>query len=206
MLNLFAVSACCTHHFSMLCLMKSIKGIHRAMSVGSMQQHVTLMFMNNSHIKCDWLDGKSQQPSVKKAQNNTAGLYYITIKDLSPRECHYPSTIIYVQMAPNLLLPPPPKGSVCVWRCSHCMGLVYALQLFNQPSKHFRKLDCLSVIQSSHDTFPDCVRCCKRLAALREPSLASSHLVVSFEIDFGILMKTFKGCIGPAPGFTSLTL
>ena len=78
------------------------------------------MFLNDSHIERDWLDvdSNSQQATMKKAANSAAGLYCITIKGISPGECHYLSTSIYVQMAPNLLLPPPTTtGSVCVWRC-----------------------------------------------------------------------------------------
>lgn len=108
------------------------------------------MFLNDSHIKRDWLDvdSKSQQPSMKKAENSTAGLYCITIKDFSPRECHYLSTSIYVQMAPNLLLKPPPTGSVCVRGCSHCMGLCtrYLSTQSRDCIKILRKFVCLSIV------------------------------------------------------------
>ncbi len=68
-------------------------------------------------------DVESQQASKKKAENITAGLYCISIKDISPGECHYLSTSISVQMAPNLLPPSLKTGSVCVWRFSHTTGL-----------------------------------------------------------------------------------
>lgn len=42
---------------------------------------------------------------MNELEDNTAGLYCITIKGISPRECHYLSTSIFVQMAPNLLPP-----------------------------------------------------------------------------------------------------
>lgn len=100
---------------------------------------VRLMFLNDSHIKRDWLDvdSKSQQASINETENNTAGLYCITIKDISPRECHYLSSSIYVQMAPNLLLPlPTTTDTVCVWRCSHSTGVCVCIIVIqtNQPN------------------------------------------------------------------------
>lgn len=91
------------------------------------------MFLNDSHIKRDWLDVDSerQQPSMKNGENNTAGLYCITIKDFGPRACHYLSTSIYVQMASNLLLQPPPTGCLCVEMLA-LYGLAFALKLFKQ--------------------------------------------------------------------------
>lgn len=83
---------------------------------------VRLMFLNDGHIKRDWLDvdAKGQRASMNETDNNTAGLNCITIKDIGPRECHYLSTSIYVQMAPNLLLPHSHTHAVGV--CSHGAG------------------------------------------------------------------------------------
>lgn len=103
------------------------------------------MLLNDSHVKLDWLDVgcKRQQVSVKKAENSTAGLYCIAIKDISPRECHYLYTSIYVQMAPNLLLPPPPTGSVCVWRCSHSRGLcLHSSYSTKSTQSHYKDIVC----------------------------------------------------------------
>lgn len=77
------------------------------------------MFLNDSCIKPDCLDvdSKSRQHSMKEVGSSTAGLYFITIKGLGHGECHYLSTSIHVQMAPQ------PAGAVCVCVCIHCMGL-----------------------------------------------------------------------------------
>lgn len=79
------------------------------------------MFSTDCHIRDDWLDAdrESRQPGVRKAEDSTAGLYCITIKAFSHEECHYLSTSIYVQMAPNLLLPPPRICRVCVYGDSY---------------------------------------------------------------------------------------
>lgn len=141
---------------------------------------------------------------MKKAENSTAGLYCIAIKDISPRECHYLSTSIYVQMAPNLLLPPPTTGFVCVRRCLHWMDLFMHYSDPNPP-KEIRKFDCLSMI--SCGMFPDYMRCWIRLwPALREGEGTMLHPVWHLHtwIDFKIVMQTFTvdgGHQGPAPGY-----
>lgn len=68
---------------------------------------------------------------MKQADNCTAGLYRFAIKDWSPRECHYLSTSIYVQMAPNLLQPPTNRVFLCSGMLT-LYGLVYALSLGKQ--------------------------------------------------------------------------
>lgn len=93
-------------------------------SVMRIRSVVRLMFLNDSHTKHDWLDvdSKSQQAT----ENNKAGRQCSAIKDISPWECHYLSTSIYVQMAPNLLLPTT-TDTVCGWRRSHSKGTCCAL-------------------------------------------------------------------------------
>lgn len=83
------------------------------MSTGSKDR---LMFLTYSHIKRDWLDvdSQSQQACVDKMENNTAALYCIAIKDISRGECHYLSSSVHVQMAPNLLPPATITDCLCV--------------------------------------------------------------------------------------------
>lgn len=146
---------------------------------------------------------------MKKAgKNSAAGLHCIAIKDISPRECHYLSTSIYVQMAPNLLLPPP-RTTVCASRRSQSTGLCmhYIVSQTNLPNPIIKILSYRVANKPWHvsrlremlqKTLTSTKRRWKDHIA---PGLASSHSDVRFEIDFRILMQTFKGHQGPAPGY-----
>lgn len=65
---------------------------------------------------------------MKRPDSSTAGLYCITIKDISPQEYHYLSTSINVQMALSLLLHHQKQPLLCVCGDAHTYRLVFALE------------------------------------------------------------------------------